>query len=283
MASSQINVGHFNRLRIDGFYALRVALSMRLGGWNSTEDERMALSILGEKFVIAEESLSKLPLRNPPSMTEKMVPYNERTLRSCARQNDQDGQDWRLVFVSDASREIFNKAGSDFFIRSCSSSGNRSFFRSGPTIGAVVIQGWQDHFSRAGLYGYRLINFNPQFGSVDGQNQTYPQIREAVSRLPGCRIAPAHWVLEAWICHLKITGETELRDEHDGILYHPTHFNVIDDTERRYKHIVALCGMRSGESFRRDGQYLTGGFLIHFYPFTEYCGGGVMIVRDPDF
>lgn len=151
-----------------------------------TEVEKTAIAILGSNKILTQAQAK--------GEQEFRIRYSEDTLRTCAKENAEQGCDWRLVYLRGNSfREEKDRVGMDRKHQPCFDKDYAWWLGSSEDSWATV------KFEP----GYYLIDFNGRFGRASWQNQ-----EEAIAEL-GSEFERAHeaMVLEAAIRIFEATGE----------------------------------------------------------------------------
>lgn len=156
-----------------------------------TEAEKATITILGSAKVFTQGQAKgerELPIR-----------YSEDMLRACARENAEQGRDWRLVYLRGNSlREERLRVGENRNRQPCFDEGYKWWLE-------VSEDKWATEKFEAGYY---LIDFNGRFGLISWPNQ-----EKAIQEL-GSEFERAHeaMVTEAALHIFEVTGERFLPD-----------------------------------------------------------------------
>ena len=151
------------------------------------ETERMAVGILGQSNVLTRAQAN--------GEVEFPIRYSEDTFRTCASENEEQGCDWRLVYLRGNSlAEEEKRVGIDPKRQPC-------FFDNSWWLGGLIGR-WFREVPRRFEPGYYLIDFNGRFGRT-----SWPRQEQAIRTL-GPQFQRAHeaMVTEAALRIFEATG-----------------------------------------------------------------------------
>lgn len=186
-----------------------------------TEAEKKAVAILGASKVLTQAQAK--------GEVEFPIRYSEDTLRACARENTEQGRDWRLVYLRGNSlREERLRVGENRKRQPCFDKDYKWWLETGEDKWAT------EKFEP----GYYLIDFNGRFNLISWQNQ-----ENAIVEL-GSEFERAYeaMVTEAALRVFEATGERLLPN-----WYH-----------------WGGCSLDSRGSRVRVGFFVSGGWRVHY-------------------